>query len=68
MSVHSPAIVGGDDLQSGTDEALVPDVCDACLDLVETGGTALSNGDPYTMTFKGAHFTGLVSGLAGGGD
>jgi hypothetical protein len=31
-------------------------------------GTALSNGDPYTMTFKGAHFTGLVSGLAGDGD
>jgi len=29
---------------SGSSEALVPDVCDACLDLVETGDTALSNG------------------------
>jgi hypothetical protein len=27
-------------------------------------GTILNNGDPFTMTVRGAHFTGTVSGLA----
>jgi len=37
---------------SGSSEALVPDVCDACLDLVETGDTALSNGLIVRKVFR----------------